>query len=150
MLNFNELSMSQKKAVVAIVQHTPALKKTGRVTLKEIVAITQDLAAKRSQGAPKIGYPNWLFKENKVERGIYQLPVPTDEEVKDFNAAISAPKVKKTKASATVKASSKVVAQDAAIEKSRLQNIIDESEVVEDFTSDQEFLDELRANGINV
>lgn len=151
MLKFNELSMSQKKAVVAIVQHTPALKKTGRVTLKEIIAVTQDLASKRSQGAPKIGYPNWLFKENKVERGIYQLPVPTDEEVKEFNAAISAPKVKKAKVGATKKVVAKKVATtDTELEKSRLQNIIDESEVAEEFTSDQEFLDELRANGINV
>ena len=137
MLLFNDLSMSQKKAVVAIVQHTPALKESGKVTLKEIVSITQDLASQRDKGAPKIGYPNWLFKNNKIERGIYQLPVPTDEEITQYNVDISSSK-KRKKPSISIVAVD--VAKEGNAEKAKLQSLVNEDE----------FLAELRANGISV
>ena len=137
MLLFNNLSMSQKKAVVAIVQHTPSLKETGQVTLKEIVSITQDLASKRDKGAPKIGYPNWLFKNNKIERGVYQLPVPTDDEITQYNLDISSPKKKKI---APINIVAVDVAKEANAEKAKLQSLVNEDE----------FLAELRANGISV
>ena len=148
MLKFADLSMSQKKAIVAIVNHTPSLKTQGTVTLKEIIDITQDLAAKRSEGAPKIGYPNWLFKENKVERGLYQLPVPTEAEVSEYNSAANAPKATKKAAAnkkVVVRKSIKVIDP----ERDRLQSIIGDMD--EDYgQSDYEFLEELRANGIDI
>lgn len=138
MLTFSNLSKSQKKCIIALIEANPSLKKTGQITLKEVVAITQDLAAKRSAGAPKIGYPNWLFKHNKVDRGIYQLPVPTEQELSDFaqgsvkQPAVKAPKVAKAKQAAAT----------------RLEKIIEESPVhdqdVEDFNAI------LRENGIEV
>jgi hypothetical protein len=148
MLKFSDLSMSQKKAIVAIVNHTPSLKTQGTVTLKEIITITQDLAAKRSEGAPKIGYPNWLFKENKVERGLYQLPVPTEAEVSEYNSAANAPKAtKKAKSPKKVVVRSKIKTIDP--ERDRLQSIIGDMD--EDYgQSDFEFLEELRANGIDI
>jgi hypothetical protein len=151
MLKFANLSMSQKKCVVALIEANPSLKKDGKISLKEVVAITQDLATKRASGAPKIGYPNWLFKSNKVERGLYQLPLPTDKELSDYTQSSTKPTAVKQKVAKVKTAKVKTVAkttQDSSLEKSRLQSIIDDSvahdEDVEDFNAI------LRENGIEV
>lgn len=154
MLKFADLSLSQKKCVVVLIEAQPSLKKTGKISLKEVVTITQDLATKRASGAPKIGYPNWLFKSNKVERGLYQLPVPTDKELSDYAQNSVKPTAVKQKVAKVKTAKVKTVAKkttqkaDPALEKSRLQSIIDDSvahdEDVEDFNAI------LRENGIEV
>lgn len=152
MLKFANLSMSQKKCVVALIEANPSLKKDGKISLKEVVAITQDLATKRASGAPKIGYPNWLFKSNKVERGLYQLPLPTDKELSDYTQSSTKPTAVKQKVAkvktAKVKTVAKTTQADSSLEKSRLQSIIDDSvahdEDVEDFNAI------LRENGIEV
>jgi hypothetical protein len=151
MLKFASLSLSQKKCVVVLIEANPSLKKDGKISLKEVVAITQDLASKRASGAPKIGYPNWLFKSNKVERGLYQLPLPTEKELSDY-AKDSIPTAVKQKVAkvktAKVKTVAKTTQADTTLEKSRLQSIIDDSvahdEDVEDFNAI------LRENGIEV
>jgi len=152
MLKFANLSMSQKKCVVALIEANPSLKKDGKISLKEVVAITQDLATKRASGAPKIGYPNWLFKSNKVERGLYQLPLPTDKELSDYTQSSTKPTAVKQKVAkvktAKVKTVAKTTQADSSLEKSRLQSIIDDSVAhdgdVEDFNAI------LRENGIEV
>jgi hypothetical protein len=152
MLKFASLSLSQKKCVIALIEANPSLKKDGKISLKEVVAITQDLASKRASGAPKIGYPNWLFKSNKVERGLYQLPLPTDKELSDYTQSSTKPTAVKQKVvkvkTAKVKTVAKTTQAETALEKSRLQSIIDDSvahdEDVEDFNAI------LRENGIEV
>jgi hypothetical protein len=151
MLKFANLTLSQQKCVVALIEHTPSLTKDGRITLKEVVAITQELAAKRTAGGVKIGYPNWLFKSNKVEKGVYQLPVPTVQELSDF-AQASAPKTKVAKVK-TVKVKTPKVTAKSAVTKdtdsdSRLQRIIGDSEFVDEDVED--FNQILRDNGIEV
>jgi hypothetical protein len=156
MLKFTALSASQKKCVIALIEHTPALKQTGRITLKEVVAITQDLASQRDAGGVKIGYPNWLFKSNKVEKGIYQLPLPTEHDLSDYAKASVKPakvnkvakalaKVKAVKAATTKKS---IVSDKADISGSRLSRIIEESSYVDDDVED--FNQILRENGIEV
>ena len=151
MLKFANLTLSQQKCVVALIEHTPSLTKDGRITLKEVVAITQDLAEKRTAGGVKIGYPNWLFKANKVEKGVYQLPVPTAQELSDF-AQASAPKAKVAKVKTVKVKSPKVTSTKTAVTQdngeSRLQRIIDESEYIDEDVED--FNDILRANGIEI
>ena len=165
MLKFSALSLAQKKCVVALIEHTPALKKTGRITLKEVTAITQDLAQMRDQGAMKIGYPNWLFKANKIEKGVYQLPVPTAAELSAYQQEMDAKlnPVKKAKAKVAKLAQAKVIKtkpvkvkkvaatateDESEISGSRLNRIIEESaeydQDVEDFNAI------LRENGIEV
>ena len=156
MLKFNALSNSQKKCVVALIEHSPALKKTGRITLKEVVAITQDLASQRDAGGVKIGYPNWLFKSNKVEKGIYQLPLPTEHDLSDYaKSSIKPAKVNKVaKALAKVKAvkvatTKKSIASDEeVVSGSRLARIVDQSSYVDEDVED--FNQILRDNGIEV
>jgi hypothetical protein len=150
MLKFVELSMAQKKCVVALIEAQPSLKKNGKISLKEVVAITQDLASKRTAGAVKIGYPNWLFKTNKVERGVYQLPVPTDTELstytKDLTNKPTSSKIVKNKK--VVKVTSKVKPSTDLSETTRLEKIINDSVEVDQDTED--FNQILRENGIEV
>jgi hypothetical protein len=150
MLKFVDLSMAQKKCVVALIEAQPSLKKNGKISLKEVVAITQDLASKRTAGAVKIGYPNWLFKTNKVERGVYQLPVPTDTELstytKDLTNKPTSSKIVKNKK--VVKVTSKVKPSTDLSETTRLEKIINDSVEVDQDTED--FNQILRENGIEV
>jgi hypothetical protein len=95
-----------------------------------------------------------LFKSNKVERGLYQLPLPTEKELSDYTQSSSQPTAVKQKVAkvktAKVKTTAKTTQDKAttALEKSRLQSIIDDSvahdEDVEDFNAI------LRENGIEV
>jgi hypothetical protein len=150
MLKFVDLSMAQKKCVVALIEAQPSLKKNGKISLKEVVAITQDLASKRTAGAVKIGYPNWLFKTNKVERGVYQLPVPTEAELstytKDLTNKPTSSKIVKNKK--VVKVTSKVKPTTDLSETTRLEKIINDSVEVDQDTED--FNQILRENGIEV
>lgn len=150
MLKFVDLSMAQKKCVVALIEAQPSLKKNGKISLKEVVAITQDLASKRTAGAVKIGYPNWLFKTNKVERGVYQLPVPTEAELstytKDLTNKPTSSKIVKNKK--VVKVTSKVKPSTDLSETTRLEKIINDSVEVDQDTED--FNQILRDNGIEV
>jgi hypothetical protein len=165
MLKFANLTLSQQKCVVALLEADASLKKTGQITLKQVVAITQELAEKRTAGGVKIGYPNWLFKANKIEKGVYQLPVPTDAELSKYtqDTQAKANPVKTAKAKVAKLAKAKVVkVKQAKVQKSsetddefepkvssgRLAAIIDESvaydEDVEDFNAI------LRENGITI
>ena len=151
MLKFTDLSMAQKKCVVALIEAQPSLKKNSKISLKEVVSITQDLAAKRTAGAPKIGYPNWLFKTNKIERGLYQLPVPTETElsnyVKDLNNKPASSKIVKNKKVVKVAKKTTTTAADLS-ETTRLEKIINESVEVDEDVEDFNAI--LRENGINV
>ena len=162
MLKFADLSMAQKKCVVALIEADATLSKTGKITLKQVSAITQDLASKRDKGAVKIGYPNWLFKSNKLEKGLYQLPLPTAKELSAYQQAVEskanpvkAAKVKVAKLAkvkavkATVKAKSVAKnTEDEDISGSRLDRIIAESEPFDQDVEDFNAI--LRENGIEV
>ncbi len=165
MLKFSTLTLSQKRFVVAAIESNAQYKKNPQITLKECTDIFRAERTKRT-GAKneKIGYPNWLFNKCKVERGIYQLPVPTATELSDYqkelNAklnpvkpqkvkAVKVAKVKAPKVKA-VKTKAPTVNEDAEpqIEGSRLNKIIDESETYDQDVED--FNQILRENGIEV
>jgi hypothetical protein len=152
MLKFADLSMAQKKCVVALIEAQPSLKKNGKISLKEVVSITQDLASKRTAGAPKIGYPNWLFKTNKVERGMYELPVPTATELsqytKDLTSKPASSKIFKNKKVVKVKTAKVVTSTTDLSETTRLEKIINDS--VEVDADVEDFNQILRENGIEV
>lgn len=163
MLKFADLTLSQKRFVVALLEANPGYKKDPQITLKECAAFYYEMRdARTGAKGEKIGYPNWLFNKNKVERGVYQLPVPNATELSAFAkevAAKAAPKatakaVKATKtkvvnvkAKAPAKAKAAPVAEKT-LEGSRLQNIIDESVSMDDEVED--FNQILRDNGIEV
>ena len=161
MLKFANLSLAQKRFVVSVLESNPQYKKDPKITLKECASIYYTLRDQRTGAkGEKIGYPNWLFNKNKVERGVYQLPVPTETDMTAYKKELAdkqtAP-VAKAKAKVAKLAKAKtvnvkkqnVVAQkEDAIESSRLQKIIDESIDVDGDVED--FNQILRENGITV
>ena len=43
------------------------------------------MLSKRDAGCPKLGYPNWLISaDNKVAKGVYNFPRPTDSELEQY------------------------------------------------------------------
>jgi len=162
MLKFANLSLAQKRFVVAVLESNPQYKKDPQITLKECAAIYYSLRDQRTGSKnEKIGYPNWLFNKNKVERGVYQLPVPTATELSDYQKELDAklnPVVKaKAKVAKLAKAktvnvkstpAAKAEKKETAIGKSRLQSVIEESEVVD--TEVEDFNQILRENGITI
>jgi hypothetical protein len=158
MLKFNALSLSQKRFVVAVIESNPQYKKAPQITLKECAAIYYTLRDQRTGSkGEKIGYPNWLFNKNKVERGVYQLPVPTDAELSAFAKEIAdkqtAPvakakaKVAKLAKAKTVKVKAPAKTEDQ-MEMTRLQRIIDDSVEVDGDVEDFNAI--LRENGIAI
>jgi len=161
MLKFANLTLSQKRFVVAVIESNKQYKKDPQITLKECAAIYYSIRDQRTGAkGEKIGYPNWLFNKNKVERGVYQLPIPTDTELSAYAKELAeknTPKVAKAKAKVAklakaktvkVKAPTKKVVAEDKMEMSRLQKIVDESA---DFNDDAEdFNAILRENGITV
>jgi len=162
MLKFANLSLSQKRFVVAVLESNPQYKKDPQITLKECAAIYYVLRDQRTGSKnEKIGYPNWLFNKNKVERGVYQLPVPTAAELSDYQKELDAKlnpvvkakaKVAKLAKAKTVKVKTAPAAKskqkDETMEVSRLQKIIDESVEVDEDVEDFNAI--LRENGIEV
>jgi hypothetical protein len=161
MLKFNTLTLSQKRFVVSVLESNPQYKTDPQITLKECAAIYYALREQRTgQKGEKIGYPNWLFNKNKVDRGVYQLPVPTDAELsayaKEIEQKTSPVKVAKAKVAKLAKAKvvkTPKVTDDVAVREEkiaigRLQSIIDESMEFDD--SDEDFNAILRENGIDV
>ena len=162
MLKFSNLTLAQKRFIVAVIEHDATVKQTKTVTLKQCGEVYDALRADR-QGAKgeKIGYPNWLFKVNKVSRGVYGVPVPTDAELSAFAKELAdkqTPAVAKAKAKVAKLAKAKVIKtktkavtedeSDADIDGSRLNRIIEESEP---FDADvEDFNQILRENGIEV
>lgn len=162
MLKFANLSLAQKRFVVSVLETNKQYKKNPQITLKECASIYYTLRDQRTGVKnEKIGYPNWLFNKNKVERGVYQLPVPTDAEMAAYkqelagklNPVVKAKaKVAKLAKAKTVNVKSKPAVKakevEDKIETTRLQRIIEDSvphdEDVEDFNQI------LRDNGIEV
>lgn len=163
MLKFANLTLSQKRFVVAVLAEKPQYKKDPQITLKECASIYYILREQRNGvKGEKIGYPNWLFNKNKVERGVYQLPVPTAEEMKAFNLEfdakqnpVKAAKAKVAKVAKTTVAKTKAktvapkaVKKESTMDTSRLQSVIAESDAYDDDTED--FNQILRENGIEI
>jgi len=131
MLKFADLTKSQKNFIVRTLEIFPEYYSEKNLNAKQIHAAYYKLKDDRSSTGEKLGYPNWLQNKNRVGRGEYKMPWPTESELKSVSQ-VKVPKVKETEAS-------------------KLQKIIDESPEFEvESQSDEDFMKELRDNGINV
>jgi hypothetical protein len=83
MLNFIELKPTQKQYVVEVVNRFDH--ELEQITLSDMEFFHSEMKMTRDQGCPKLGYPNWLIKaDNKVSKGVYHFPIPTESELEDF------------------------------------------------------------------
>lgn len=160
MLKFADLSLSQKRFVVALLEANPQYKKAPQITLKECAAFYYTMRDQRTGvKGEKIGYPNWLFNKNKVERGLYQVPVPTAPELSAFAKEVAMKQAPKATAKAAKVTKAKVVkvktakatpapVKEKTLEGTRLQKVIDDSIAMDDEVED--FNQILRENGIEI
>jgi hypothetical protein len=125
MLKYSDLTKGQKKTIDAYVAHRPELASAETLGSKDINIIWNELFVLRAKGGVKVGYPNWLTRFNSIDRGNVSFPGPGSKGLSKTEVA--------------------------TLEKSKLQKILDSSEqdVVESI-SDDEFMAELKANGIEV
>ena len=141
MLTFSDLTLSQKKCIIAIIDHSSTAIPLGTISLKEIQRICAELAANRCDGAPIIGYPNWLFKANKLKPGLYKLPIPSAEELEKARNELAIGKLPK------VKVPKIKVIKEPKIKKElnqkKLTNLNNEEDI-------EEFNNILKENGIEV
>ena len=134
MLKFKNLSMSQKKFITAIIERDPSLVPAGVITNKRIYDMFCKMHSEREAGGVKVGYPHWLSANNKIERGLYSLPLPSDVELSEYykdDVAAKTPKQKQI-----------IKSQYVSEATNDLQDIINYTE--------QDFEAELRAAGIAV
>lgn len=75
-MKYSELTATQKRCIDAFVEIKPELAKQPTISRKEVEDLFQALFAAREGGGPKIGYPMWLVKGEKVGRGEYVFPAP--------------------------------------------------------------------------
>jgi hypothetical protein len=147
MLKFNDLTNSQKTFIVRTLEQFPEYRKQETLGAKDIHASYYKMKDSRSNNGEKLGYPNWLQNKNRVGRGTYQMPWPTDAELSSFaKGLVAQPKIKAVK---TAKVKSSVKTKEVEFEKSRLQSIIDDSPVEND-ADYEDFNQILRENGIEV
>jgi hypothetical protein len=154
MKKFDQLTASQKKFVVAVIESNPQYKTDPVITLKECAAIYYEMKEKRAgKKGEKIGYPNWLFNANKLERGKYQLPVPTESQLSQFAQEMSVKANPVRAAKAKVISLSKTATEstfEMDAEESKLQKIIDDSLEFEDYDAASDFNDICREAGIDI
>lgn len=81
MLAYNNLTRLQKRYVNEIAKYKHMIPEWPVITLKQETAIHKLIRADhvaRGTGI-KIGFPTWMNETNKVDRGRYQIPVPTGD-----------------------------------------------------------------------
>jgi hypothetical protein len=126
MLKYSDLSKGQRKCIDTFVAHDAKFATADTITSKHMYNTWKEIFKKRVAGSAdwNIGYPHWLSKNNQIERGLLAFPGPRSVEL----------------------------SKDAvdSLEKSKLQKIINTSKEDTLGISDDEFLAELKANGIEV
>lgn len=144
MLKFDDLTNSQKRFIVALVEFDPKFKTEGVITRQECISIPDQLNAAHSCNT--FVRPRWL-RANKTERGAYLLPLPSDEDLAAMATGVSAPVVE------TQPVVSEVVNEETDDDEeqvggSRLFKVIEESEPFDEDV--EEFNQILRDFGIEV
>lgn len=145
MLKFADLTKSQKTFIVRTLEKFPEYRSQETLGAKQIHSAYYSMKDERNSSGEKLGYPNWLQNKNRVGRGTYQMPWPTEAELSEYaQGSVKQPKVKATK----VVKSKQVSTDGDQLAMSRLQKIVDESPVYDEDVED--FNQILRENGIEV
>lgn len=101
-LKYADLNKTQKRIVDALVQHDPTLATANTITRKHLEKLHWKMMDERSTGGPKLGWPNWMVRGEKIDRATYPFPGPQAE-------PLSTPAVK-PRAVRGVKTSEKLIA----------------------------------------
>lgn len=84
-MQFKELKPTQKMYVIEVMNRFDH--DADEIELIEMQDYHKIMLSKRDSGCPKLGYPNWLIvADNKVAKGVYGFPRPTDSELEDYHS----------------------------------------------------------------
>lgn len=75
-MNYSTLTKTQRRVIDAFVELNPALASSETISRQEVERLFFILFENRKDGGPKIGYPMWLVKGERVGRGVYAFPAP--------------------------------------------------------------------------
>lgn len=150
MLKFSDLTNSQKQFIVALIEFDEKFKTEGKITRQECISIPEQLNA--AHATDKFVRPRWL-RANSMERGAYELPLPTEFELLAFGQTSQPVESIKTEvqqvvAEVSVAEVSEDEADDEEVGGSRLFKVIEDSEVYDEDV--EEFNQILRDFGIEV
>jgi hypothetical protein len=84
-MNYTDLSSTQKRVVDEMIKINPLLATHSTITRVEVEDCWFEMQRRRALGGPKIGYPSWLLKGEKVSRGVYKWPSPNSNFSSDFD-----------------------------------------------------------------
>lgn len=71
-----DLTPTQKRAIDAMVRIDPSLSTADKITRTQIEDCWYVMLLERKPGVKKIGYPSFLLKGVKLDRGVYRFPGP--------------------------------------------------------------------------
>lgn len=145
MLKFDDLTNSQKRFIVALIEFDPKFKTEGVITRQECISIPEQLNAAHS--CDTFVRPRWL-RANKTERGAYLLPLPTEGDVVAMATAIATPVAEVRPVVSEVVSEQDEDGDDDQVGGSRLFKVIEESEPFDEDV--EEFNQILRDFGIEV
>lgn len=76
MKNYAELTKVQKRLVDEFIARRPELADAATITRDIVEELWYAIYAERANGGVKLGYPTWITKGERVERGVYLFPAP--------------------------------------------------------------------------
>jgi hypothetical protein len=74
MLTWNSLTKSQKRWVEHFAKLLPECVEKGYITGVQCRILHKKMKKERAAGGPVFGKANWLFRSNKLKRGLYLFP----------------------------------------------------------------------------
>lgn len=93
---FDSLSKAQKRYVAILAKYRPNRDPSGEITSSFVRTLHHELLAKRDFGGEKIGWPRWVFVENKTGESEGFVPFATEDQLKSFNTDVEEQTVRKT------------------------------------------------------
>lgn len=79
-MKYNDLLPIQKQMVDELVRLDSSLRYANSITRVQIEKLWHIILENRSKGGPFLGYPNWIVKGRKINRGVYEFPGPETEQ----------------------------------------------------------------------
>lgn len=85
--NFNQLSKAQQRYSIILSKYRPNRDPSGIISSSFVRTLHHELLANRENGGEKIGWPRWVFVENKTGESEGLVPFATQEDIDSFMKA---------------------------------------------------------------
>lgn len=90
--NFAQLSKAQQRYCIILAKYRPNRDPSGVVSSSFVRTLHHELLAARENGGEKIGWPRWVFVENKTGESEGLVPFASQEDIDNFTKVEQSPK----------------------------------------------------------